>query len=1014
MIRTHRAIAAALAVVAAVSCSPRPPSASREAEPLALEPLPETPQVAIVPDALPGSDGSLAVVAAGPRGRAHGIVVPTITFSKPVVPLEAATAVRPAPAVLAPPAVGEWRWLGSSSVEFAPAAPLPEGTRFTVTVPAGLKALDGSVLAEPFSWTFETPPPAILSADPRDGWAWVRPGDAFSVNFDRPVADLGRHVSLRAGGEAVPLRVTGPFRVADEERALRKAEGWDVDDEPDPRDRRVRYALAPERPLPAATALELAVDGELHGEEGPLPVGQGRTWRYRTQGGMALEGAKGCSGVDRCPYGPILVRTSNLADPRTVKGRVRVEPPVEIDWDRVQVNEPTGWESDWHPHFSLPGRFRPGVTYTVTVAPGIRDALGQEAGGGRFTVRMDDLEPALDMARGVALLEASGDGALPAQVENLTRLEVMVWRLTPPEVARLLAAQAGKPGAKLPLPANARSQDVDLGTERNVTRTRPIPVRALLDGARTALFYARVRAPELDPQRSPPVTVLGQITDLAVHAKLGTTSGVVWVTRISDGKPAGGATVTVHGPKGDVIFTGKADAQGVCDVPGLGGRDEWSTRAPGKGWLVAATLGGDTGITLSTWSGPFHPWFFGVDGDWDGTEPRSLGTVFTDRGIYRPGQEVHVKGVARYRRLGAIETPPAGTRVRVALVTPRGAEVQARDVTTTAYGTFSTRFEVEKGAPLGTWSVVAAGQAGGGPIRYGGTFRVEEYRAPQFRVDVSTPERSLVAGDALQGTVLARYLFGGAMADAAVAWTTSGSMLDWRPPGNEGFLFGNQVGFWDDREPARARFVAASGKGKTDAKGLLAIDAGRAEAPGDGTWEVVLEAEVADVNRQRVAGRATAVVHPASVYAGLRRQGAGFAEAGKPLVLEVVTVTPAGVRQAADVEVSLRRREWRSIKKKVVGERWMTVTEPVEEAVGSCRVRPGAEPAPCTFQPKAPGLHVAEAVVRDERGRRQATRAAFYVVGDGWVSWNRDDTDRIEMVADKEVYAVGDTARVLV
>ncbi|HET8734901.1 MAG TPA: alpha-2-macroglobulin family protein, partial [Anaeromyxobacteraceae bacterium] len=92
----------------------------------------------------------------------------------------------------------------------------------------------------------------------------------------------------------------------------------------------------------------------------------------------------------------------------------------------------------------------------------------------------------------------------------------------------------------------------------------------------------------------------------------------------------------------------------------------------------------------------------------------------------------------------------------------------------------------------------------------------------------------------------------------------------------------------------------------------------------------------------------------------------------------------------------------------------MTVTEPVEEAVGSCRVRPGLEPAPCTFQPKAPGLHVAEAVVRDERGRRQATRAAFYVVGDGWVSWNRDDTDRIEMVADKEVYAVGDTARVLV
>ena len=419
-------------------------------------------------------------------------------------------------------------------------------------------------------------------------------------------------------------------------------------------------------------------------------------------------------------------------------------------------------------------------------------------------------------------------------------------------------------------------------------------------------------------------------------------------------------------------------------------------------------------MTLSSWSGPFNPWFFGVDGGWDGTEPRSLGLVTPERGIYRPGQTVYVKGLARYRRLGAIETPPAGTRMAVKVTSSRGVDILVQEVPTTAFGTFSTRFTLDGDVPLGGYGITATGTVAGGTIQYGGTFRVEEYRAPQFRVDVSVAERSVVDGDPIQGTVLARYLFGGPMAGAEVTWTVNRSDMDFTPPGQDGFLFGNQVGFWDDHEPAPSRGVAGTGKGRTDATGAFAIAAGRAEAPGNRTWEAVVEAEVADVNRQRVAGRATLVVHPAALYAGVRRRGSGFAESGKPLGIDVVAVTPAGAREAADVEVVLKRREWRSIKKKVIGDRWMTVTEPVEEAAGTCRARAAAQPGACTFTPASPGLHVAEATVTDARGRRQVTRAPFYVVGDGWVSWNRDDTDRVEMVADREVYEVGATARILV
>jgi uncharacterized protein YfaS (alpha-2-macroglobulin family) len=1015
----HRLAAASLVagLLAWSGCTPQPPAAlGRSSGPIDLQPLPEPPPLQIAPDVLPGADGALAVVVARPQGPTSGIVRPTITFSRPVVALGtvAESRARPAPAVLAPEVAGEWRWLGSSSVEFVPAAPLSDGTSFTVTVPAGLRGADGSVLAEPFTFSFETPRPRVVAVSPRDRWAWLVPASRLSVTFDRPVADLAGHLRLRVAGQDVPLRVTGEVSVAAEEEALRDPTAGPVRAPPPGfEDRRTRYEITPDRPLPLDAPVELLVAADVHGRDGPLPMGKAQGWTFRTHGPMAVVGAQACEGVDRCPYGPLIVKTTNLADPRSLRSRIRVEPAVEIDWDRVEVNAPTEWDAEWTPHFSLPGRFRPGVEYHVTVDAGVVDEYGQAAAAARVSARTSDLLPSFDVARGAALLEAAGDGSLPIEVENLDRIDATVWALTPSQMARVLGEGRKRKGVGALLPPGPRTYTLDLGGARNVTATRPLPIRQILGGKRSALFYASVRAPGLDPARSPPATVVGQITDLAIHAKLGATRGVVWVTRLSDGKSVGDATIAVFDTAGRSIWTGKTDAEGLCPVPGLRSKDG-PDGSPDDVLLVAATKGDDTGVTLSTWAAGFQPWFFGVPADWDGSRPRSLGMVIAERGIYRPGQTVYLKGLTRLRRLGAIETPAPGTKLQLQVTSSRGKEVFAREVETSAYGTFSASFPLDREVPLGTYAIAATGKVDGTEVQYGGTFRVEEYRAPQFRVDVTAPAPGVVAGEPVTARVLARYLFGGAMADAGVAWSVNRSTLDFRPPGNEGFEFGNQVGFWEDHLPGETREVASSGKGRTDGSGGFAIEAGSAEAPGSRTWEYVLEAEVADVNRQRVADRASVLVHPASKYAGVRRRGSGFSEAGKPVTFELVAVTPGGAREDGEIELALRRREWKSIRKKGVGDRWTTISEPVEEPAGQCRVRAGAVAAACTLTPAKPGLHVVEATVTDAKGRRQTTRTGFYVVGDGWASWSRDDTDRVEIVPDKELYDVGETARVLV
>jgi uncharacterized protein YfaS (alpha-2-macroglobulin family) len=65
---------------------------------------------------------------------------------------------------------------------------------------------------------------------------------------------------------------------------------------------------------------------------------------------------------------------------------------------------------------------------------------------------------------------------------------------------------------------------------------------------------------------------LVQVTDLGVHARIGTTEGVVWVTGVNDGAAKAGASVTLHDAGGRLLATATTDARGLARLTGWGGR----------------------------------------------------------------------------------------------------------------------------------------------------------------------------------------------------------------------------------------------------------------------------------------------------------------------------------------------------------------------------------------------------------------------------------------------------------
>ncbi|MGZ6080672.1 MAG: MG2 domain-containing protein, partial [Myxococcaceae bacterium] len=1007
---TRLVCAAVLAAAALTACKGKPSGSDQT-----LQPLPAPPALDIAREALPA--GGLTVVAARPHEVVGADARPTITFSRPVVALmsiEEQKALAP-PASLSPAVDGEWRWIGSASVEFVPKIPLPFATRFTVTVPSGLKGVDGSTLKEGYSWSFDTPGPRLESAAPAGGSRWLRPSQDIVLVFNQAVVEPEKAISLRVGPEGTTWPVTVSAKPAGPAPESVERPGRDLI-----ASRRTAVTVKIDRPLPLATAVELVIAPSLRAKEGPLTLEQEVRLGYHTYGPARIEGVQACLGGYACPYGPLVIESTNPLDVASLKAHLKVQPAVQIDWDRAESQEPYG--NRHNPYTTVPGSFRPGTTYVFTIASGVKDVFGQTAPAAQGQARTDDLKPEYELGPDVALLEAKGDGDLPVRFTNVTELDAQLWPLGPAEMARFLGGRRNAQTVPAGQPINSQ---IALDGTHNLPGTRPVKVRELLAGKGTGLFHLVTTAPEIDPHRGWQRTqhVTGQITDLAVHTKLGATSGIVWVTRVSDGTVVPGAALSLYDGDGAVKWQGKTDADGLARVPGLS-----SLLGPRKGprrqrdldggpgfAMIAASLAGDTGVTLADWSGGFSPWAFGIEGAWDGKRPQSMGFATSERGIYRPGDTVDIKGMLRYRRLGVITTPVNGTRADVSVTDARGKEIWSRSIPLSDFGTFSAEVPIDAAAPLGTYSVRVVAEVTSDRISTGTSFRVEEYRPPQFKVDVTTASSEALSGQKLQGRVLARYLFGGAMPGATVRWTATRATDDYQPPDNPGFAFGINTWEWSDDRPGSTTEVIGAGEGKTDAQGVFEIDAGQVETPGGRSSVVTLEAEVADVNRQRIANRAVVHVHPAALYAGVRQRNVeGFAEVGKPVSLEAVAVSPDGKRQKGEVQISVFRRDWKFVRKKTGGDRWETLSEPVEEPVASCTVKVEQVPGACSFTPKAPGLHVVQAEVVDAQKRKQTTRSALYVVGDGWVSWQRNDSDRIDLVTDKAVYDVGETARVLV
>ena len=934
-------------------------------------------------------DGAFRVVFAGPQGEANEVSELSLVFSRPLRKLELAGAPPPAIAI-SPPIAGRWLWVGTHALHFVPETPhLPGSTQYRVTVPGELRALDGSTLGSPYQLEFSTPRLKLVDSEPGAGSRGLEPNTKFTLHFNQAVDPEKFRALTKLSATRAGKTDALSFTVA----------------RPDPNQPK-RLELKPTRPLPIHSEIKLTVAESLTGLEGPLPLAAGFEVPVETYGPLVVDSLN----CDReTPHGQCAaggswsLELSNSVPLKDLKRALSITPAVPLRFEN--------WTDESTPisYLSINAPFRAGTKYTLRVSADVRDTHGQSLNRA-FAKEMaiDDYFPAVEIGVQGHLLDPRSESKVPIGSLNVTSYGLSTAVLTPQDALSL--SNEDDPEKRWQLfraLKQTRVRSITPGAGLNRVSKENLPLATLLAPSAHGPLAIGVEY-ERNPKdyRSLDTFKIVQLTDLAITGKLSPEGSLVWITRVSSGEPVAKATVRVLGG-GSGEHRYETDAHGIAKIPAQDFSPRLDESAGDASAILIAESGDDWAYERAR--DFLSPWRFSVPFDWSGRK-RSYGMIFSERGIYRPGDEVQVKGIVRREEVSGNSTP-AGAELTLELYSPDAERTHSQTLKLNRFGTFAATLKVPETGHLGAWQVKA--QLAGDVIYE--SFDVSEYRPAEFKVGVESERPSYVRGDTARWTGHGDYLFGAPMAKAGARYTVSRAPSSFEVPNSEGFSTSAAAFHADLEDQGLNTSQLVAQNGNLDEHGALSFSQ-KLDLPAQRGPELLsAELEVSDVSRQSIAGSTSAIVHPAEFYLALKEPEDYFAPAPGKFATSVLALSPKGERLLGKaVKVELISRRWTYARQKQGDNDSQLVSKVVDRVVGTCQVTTAQTPVPCSVELKEAGYHLLRATAKDARGNSTESALSVYGIGEQGTGFANSDPLSVELKSNKQTYQIGETARVLI
>ena len=351
------------------------------------------------------------------------------------------------------------------------------------------------------------------------------------------------------------------------------------------------------------------------------------------------------------------------------------------------------------------------------------------------------------------------------------------------------------------------------------------------------------------------------VTDLAMVEKTSANGDLlVYAVDRKTGEPRADARVDIVKER-NTIASGRTNSDGIfrTKVSSQGNDVDPEGEGNTSNFVILASHRDNFAIS------DLESFYFNGFGE-DTTGENLQGYIYTDRPIYRPNHKVFFKGILRgsddqqqYRALKE-------NTVAVTVYDGADARVYEQELPLSKNGTFSGELTLGEEAPLGTYRIEATTEEGSST----GNFDVAEYKKPEYKVNVATPQKFAAAGTKTKFTIDARYFFGAPVAGAEVKYYIYRHR--YYP-----YFSGESEETYEDEQDAEqfsrygnyySEFIS-QGDGKLDPSGHHEIEF---EVPASQATDVTdyqyrLEAQITDSSRRTIDGSATVIATRGSVIA---------------------------------------------------------------------------------------------------------------------------------------------------
>ena len=642
-----------------------------------------------------------------------------------------------------------------------------------------------------------------------------------------------------------------------------------------------------------------------------------------------------------------------------------------------------------------------GGRYSVRVRAGLPAADGERLAK---TIDLDlyvrDRSPSVRFLGRSYVLPKGGEAAIPLVSVNSERILARLYRIgdraVAPAVAdgRFLKPLSGYETQQIADRTGERLWEgtVEVRSELNREITTAVPIGALVEALESGAYILTAKPEEVpEEEHEALATQWFLVSDLGLATFSGNDGLHALVRSLSTAGPLGEVGLRLVARNDEVLGRAATDATGYARFePGLL-RGEGGN-APAL--LVAEGPDGDYGF-LDLTKTPFDLSDRGVEGR---PAPKPLDVFFvSERGVYRPGERVHLTALLRDARANALSDLPLTLVVK----RPDGVEHARTLVEDQGLGGRHLAFDLLPAAMRGTWSAAVYADPKG-PALATLAFLVEDFEPERLELGLtsSAPAVDPAAPPAI--AVDARFLFGAPAADL----TLEGEVLV-RPTERLAAFPGYRFGLASEElEPVQRPLPG----GATGPDGKAKIPLELPELP---PTSLSLEAEVSlrlvDTGGRPAERSLTLPVAAPLARLGLRPLFEGSVDEGGTAAFEAIAIGPDGVRVAREGLSWTLSRVHRTFQWYEMDGRWDYEPVVTRERVASGVLPLGAQDAGRVEARVDWGGYELE--VRDPSGGALPVSAGFEA---GWYQAPAaaDTPDGLKVSLDRSRYRIGETARV--